>query len=108
MVSACIRVLAQRDAALARLSRKGLSDAVKRIQAEEQRVRRETRYGMTVTDVIEMAGTRILSMRLDGMTLRAIAHELDLNREAVRKAYAQISAPRATRLVQQDDMERAA
>lgn len=108
VVSACIRVLEQRDAALNRLSQKGLADAVKRLQGEEKRVRHETRCGLTVTDVIEVAGTRILALHDEGMTLKAIARELGFNREIVRRAYAQITAPRATRLVQQDDMERAA
>ncbi|MGW6569720.1 hypothetical protein [Streptomyces sp. NPDC054975] len=110
VVSAGLRVLQQRDAALSRVSRKGIEDAVKRLQAAETRVRRESRVGLTVQDVIEIAGSRILALHGGGTPLRQVAEQLGLNREGVRKAYLQLTMPTTEQQKQmrQDDMERAA
>lgn len=104
VVSASLRVLEQRDAAMLRISRRGIEDAVQRMQAAETRVRRESRVGLTVQDVIAMAGPRILALHGAGSPLRQVALDLGLNREAVRKAYLAMTKPKKT----QDDMEKAA
>ncbi|MFH8581683.1 WhiB family transcriptional regulator [Streptomyces zaomyceticus] len=104
VVSASLRVLEQRDAAMGRISRRGIEDAVQRMQAAETRVRRESRVGLTVQDVIAMAGPRILALHGAGSPLRQVALDLGLNREAVRKAYLAMTKPKKT----QDDMDKAA
>ncbi|MFF2731844.1 WhiB family transcriptional regulator [Streptomyces sp. NPDC058008] len=103
VVSACLRVLAQRDAALPRVSRKGAEDAVKRLQAAETRVRRESGAGLTVGDVIEMAGREIRARHDgEGVPLRQIALDLGINRESVRRAYQQMTTMRSKSLTQND------
>lgn len=103
VISACLRVLAQRDAALPRVSRKGAEDAVKRLQAAESRVRQESGAGLTVDDVIQMAGREIRA-RHDGqgVPLRQIALDLGLNRESVRLAYQRMTTMRGKALTQND------
>ena len=102
VISACLRVLAQRDAALPRVSRKGAEDAVKRLQAEETRVRRESGAGLTVDDVIQMAGREIRARYGEGVPLRQIALDLGINRESVRRAYQQMTNVRSKSLTQND------
>lgn len=91
IISASLSVLRQREDGLRRVSRKGPEDALKRCQAEETRIRREAGVGLVVDDVIEMAGTQILALRQEGMTLRAVAIKLGYNREAVRQAYQRLT-----------------
>ncbi|MFC8339350.1 WhiB family transcriptional regulator [Streptomyces rubiginosohelvolus] len=111
IVSASLSVLRQREDALRRLSRKGPQDALVRLQAEETRVRREARSGLTVQDVIDMHGIQIRRMHSGGATLRSIAQELGLCRETVRKAYREMTPGRTVRAggeLTRDDMRSAA
>jgi WhiB family redox-sensing transcriptional regulator len=107
VISACLRVLAQRDAALPRVSRRGAEDAVKRLQAAEARVRRESGVGLTVEDVIQTVGREIRARSVEGVPLRQIALDLGINRESVRRAYQQMTNVRSKSLTQ-DDMRSAA
>lgn len=102
VISACLRVLAERDAALPRVSRKGAEDAVERLQAAETRVRRQSGVGMTVEDVIETAGKEIRARHVEGVPLRQIALDLGINRESVRRAYVQMTAVRSSVLTQNE------
>lgn len=86
MVSAALAVLRQREGALRRLSRSG-GDPLQRIQDEEFRVRRESGFGLSVSDVVRLAGRDIERMRRCGVPLRQVAQELGLCRETVRLAY---------------------
>ncbi|MGW1468497.1 WhiB family transcriptional regulator [Streptomyces sp. NPDC002308] len=102
VVSACLRVLEQRDAALPRVSRRGAEDAVQRLQAAEARVRRESGVGLTVEDVIQVAGRQIRARHAEGVPLRQIALDLGINRESVRRAYVQMTTMRSAGLTQND------
>ncbi len=108
IVSACLSVLAQREDALFRLSRSGCADPLGRLQDEEIRIRRESGAGLTVADVIDMAGFQIRRMNAEGIPLRQVAQELGLNREAVRKAYQQMTQKQVLRGLNQTQMEEAA
>lgn len=109
IVSSSLRVLAQRDEALDRLQRpgEGMEAVVPRMQAEEYRVRIESGSGLTVDDVIHLAGPRIRQMCAEGKPLRHVALELGLCRETVRKAYKQMTTGVGRELTQ-DEMESAA
>jgi predicted transcriptional regulator len=87
IVSASLSVLRQREEAWRRLSRKGPQDAIERCWGEETRIRRESGSGLTVDDVIDMCGVRIVALHGQGMSLRMVAETLGVNRELVRKAY---------------------
>lgn len=111
IVSASLSVLGQREDALRRLSRKGPEAALERLQVEETRIRRQSRSGLTMHDVIDMHGLQIRRMHTDGMALKAIARELGLCRETVRRAYQEMTRARTVRAgekLTQDDMRSAA
>ncbi len=110
IVSASLAVLRQREDGLGHLSRKGPQDAVERCWAEEARVRRESGWGLTVDDVIEVAGTQILALHGSGMTLREVASRIGFNREAVRLAYRRMTEKKTTasKVLTQNQMEEAA
>lgn len=93
IVSACLSVLDQREDAMRRVSRKGPAESLRLIQAEETRIRRESRSGLTVEDVLAVAGPKIRELHAGGMGLRQVALELGLSRETVRKAYLQMTTP---------------
>lgn len=110
VVSASLRVLAQRDAALDRMTRRGMSPdrAMGRMQAAEARVRRESGHGLTVEEVVESEGVRIWCMHAEGMSLKQVAEELKLCRETVRLAYhVMLRNPRGVKL-SQNQMEKVA
>lgn len=100
IISAALSVLRQRQDAMRRISRKGPEDALGRCQAEETRIRRQAGVGLLVDDVIEMFGTQILALHGDGMTLRAVAIKLGVNREAVRQAYRRLTDKKQKSLTQ--------
>lgn len=93
LVSAALGVLRQREKALRHLAGDGsLEEALRRLQAEEIRVRRESGAGMTVWDVIDVAGPEIRRLHDGhGLSLRRVADELGLCRESVRKAYLEMT-----------------
>lgn len=107
-VSASLSVLAQQEDAVARLSGRGFTDPIRMLQDEEARVRRESGAGLTVADVIDMAGLQIRRMNAEGTPLRQVARELGLNREAVRKAHQQMTKPRSANDLTKNQMEEAA
>jgi WhiB family redox-sensing transcriptional regulator len=107
MVSACLAVLRQREAAVIELSRDG-RDGLQRLQDEELRVRLEAGVALTVQDVIEIAGPAIWRMHGQGQGLRSVALELGLNREAVRKAYHEMTSSRGSRALTQNELGAAA
>lgn len=90
IISASLAVLRQREDAVRQLSRNG-QDGMKRLQDEEMRVRMESGAGLTVDDVVHMAGPAIRRMHGQGVPLRAVALELGLCRETVRKAYQEMT-----------------
>lgn len=94
IVSASLSVLAQREEAVRRLSADG-SDGLRRVQDEEIRIRRESGAGLTVADVIELAGPQIRRMCSDGIPLRQVARELGLCRESVRRAYQEMTSAKS-------------
>ncbi|MFJ1900460.1 WhiB family transcriptional regulator [Streptomyces sp. NPDC088115] len=111
IVSAALSVLGQREDALRRLSRRGPEVALQRLQDEETRVRRQSRSGLTMQDVIDMHGVQIRRMHGDGVALKAIARELGLCRETVRRAYQEMTQARtrcAGEKLTQNDMRSAA
>jgi WhiB family redox-sensing transcriptional regulator len=111
VVSASLAVLKQRDAAIERLAVEGQESAevLRRLQDEEIRVRRESGAGMTVDDVIQVAGRQIRRMHGQGITLRHVALELGMCRETVRKAYIQMTSnERGAKALTQDHMGEAA
>ncbi|MEU0836103.1 hypothetical protein, partial [Streptomyces sp. NPDC005969] len=111
IVSASLSVLGQREDALRRLSRKGPEDALQRLQGEETRVRRQSRSGLTMQDVIDMHGIEIRRMHTNKTPLRQIALELGLCRETVRRAYREMTQARTRRVGEEltrDDMRSAA
>lgn len=107
MVSAALAVLRQRETAVEALSKDG-QDGLARLQAEEVRIRRESGAGLTVQDVIEMAGAEIWRMHGEGMPLRKVALELGLCREAVRKAYLEMTNKQVVKNLTQNEMGEAA
>lgn len=107
IVSACLSVLGQRDAAAARLARKG-EDPIVRMQAAEKRVRLESKAGLTVQDVIDVAGRRIRAMQAEEKTQRQIAQELGFNRETVRKACQVLNGGREAALLTKNEIGAAA
>jgi IS30 family transposase len=108
IVSACLRVLVQRDDALPRISPAGIEDAVRQLQAAELRIRREAGLGLSVADVIELSGPQILQMRASGAPLWVVANELGLCRETVRRACKEMTGSRYGRELTQNEMESAA
>jgi DNA-binding NarL/FixJ family response regulator len=100
IVSASLSVLGHREDALRRLSRKGPEVAL------------QSRSGLTMRDVIDMHGVEIRRMHTtDGVALKAIARELGLCRETVRRAYqemTQAGTVRACGKLTQNDMRSAA
>ncbi|MYW46347.1 WhiB family transcriptional regulator [Streptomyces sp. SID161] len=108
IVSACLAILRHREEAVRRLSRNG-QDGMERLQAEELRIHLESGVGLNVDDVIQVAGRTILRMHGEGVPLRHIAAELDLNREAVRRAYRQMTCKQGTaKPLTQNELEEAA
>lgn len=108
MVSAALTILRQRDQALERMASAGVADPLQALRGEEIRVRREAGVGLTVDDVIQIAGRQILRMCGEGLPLRQVARHLDLNREAVRKAYQQMTSKEVVRTLNRDEMGAAA
>lgn len=91
VVSAALSVYEQRGRGLALLHRRDRDRALEMCWAQETRIRREASVCLTVEDIIDMAGTKILALHQSGMTLRAVAATLVVNREAVRKAHARLT-----------------
>jgi WhiB family redox-sensing transcriptional regulator len=111
VVSASLAVLKQRDAAIERLvgGGQGPAEALRALQDEEIRVRRESGAGMTVDDVIQVAGKQIRRMHGEGATLRHVALELGICRETVRRAYIQMTSKgQGAKALTQDEMGEAA
>lgn len=92
VVSAGLRVLVQRDRALDVLAGCGVADPVARLQGCELRVKQESGLGLSIDDVIVVAGERIRRARAAGVTLRDLADELGFNRETVRRAHLKMTA----------------
>ncbi|MEW2402205.1 WhiB family transcriptional regulator [Streptomyces sp. NPDC046862] len=97
VVSAALAVLRQREDALERLAADGVAEPMARLQEEEIRVRVESGASLTVDDVIKVAGRTILRMSGEGMPLRQVARELEINRETVRLAYQQMTTKTLTK-----------
>lgn len=91
VVSAGLSVIEQRDRALGLIHRRDREAAMELCWAQETRIRREAGVGLTVDDIIDMAGTKILALHQSGMPLRTVALKLGLNRESVRKAHARLT-----------------
>jgi WhiB family redox-sensing transcriptional regulator len=91
VVSVAVRVLEKRDKGLDRIDRRDLGNAVALIQAMERRARMESGMPLSVDEVVDYHGPAILAGRKRGRTLREIADELGVNREAVRNAYKQMT-----------------
>jgi WhiB family redox-sensing transcriptional regulator len=108
VVSAALAVYEQRERGLGMVYRRDRNVAVERCWAQETRIRREAGVGITVDDVIEMAGIRILARVQEGMTLRAVALELGFNRESVRKAHARLTKKTIVKDLKQNEMGEAA
>lgn len=108
LVSAALAILRQRDQVMERMAGDGVADPLKALRGEEIRVRREAGFGLTVDDVIQIAGRQILRLAGEGLPLRRVARELDLNREVVRKAYQQMTSKQVVRALNRDEMEEAA
>lgn len=108
VVSAALAILRQRDQALERMANAGVADPLEALRGEEIRVRREAGVGLAVDDVIHIAGRKILRMVGEGIPLRRVAQDLDLNRESVRKAYQQMTSKQVVKVLNRDEMEEAA
>jgi WhiB family redox-sensing transcriptional regulator len=108
VVSASLAVLRQRDDAMALIYRNSRQVSLERCWAEETRIRRQAGVGLTVDDVIDLAGTRILELHQSGMTLRAVALKLGFNRESVRKAHQRITSKKPVRVLTKNEMGEAA
>ncbi|MFI6055474.1 WhiB family transcriptional regulator [Streptomyces violascens] len=108
IVSACLRVLDQRREALRRVSRRDPAVRLGVLQDAETRVRREARVGLTVQDTIEAYGVQMLRLRGEGRTMRDVAMELGVNREAIRLAFAELAKKPAAASLTRADMESAA
>jgi WhiB family redox-sensing transcriptional regulator len=108
-ISASLSVLRQREIALERLNADGRGDGLARMRQEEIRVRLESGAGLTVDDVIRMAGSEIRRMHGEGTPLRQVARELGLCRETVRRAYEQMTAgTTVVKTLTRNEMEEAA
>ncbi|MFJ7023194.1 WhiB family transcriptional regulator [Streptomyces sp. NPDC101117] len=107
MVSAALFILRQRDQAVQRMSEAGVADPMEVLRSQEIRIRQEAGVGLSVDDVIQVAGEQILRMAGDGVPLRRVAQALNLNREAVRRAYQQMTVG-TDRSLTQNEMEEAA
>ncbi|MGW2725527.1 WhiB family transcriptional regulator [Streptomyces sp. NPDC001492] len=108
VVSAALSVYEQRERGLKMVRRGDREAALELCWAQETRIRREAGVGLTVDDVIDMAGIQILALAQEGLPLRAIALKLDLNREAVRKAHARLTKKTVVKSLTKTDMEEAA
>jgi WhiB family redox-sensing transcriptional regulator len=108
VVSAALSVMEQRERGLAMVHRRDRDAAMELCWAQENRVRREAGVGLTVDDIIDMAGIQILALNESGMTLRAVALKLGLNRESVRKAHQRLTSKRGGRTLTQNQMGEAA
>ena len=109
VVSAALAVLRQREDAMGLIYRNSRQVSLERCQQEETRIRRQAGVGLTVEDVIDMWGTQILALHQSGMTLRAVALKLGVNRESVRKAHGRLTAKKQiVRDLKQDQMGEAA
>lgn len=110
VVSACVRVLVQRDAAVDHLadSGAGIEASVKRVQDEESRVRQQSGAGLTIDDVIEIAGAQIRQKHAEGVPLRKLAEQLGMCRETVRRAHLQMTGARRVNELTRNDMRSAA
>lgn len=108
VVSAALSVYEQRERGLALVHRRDRDSALELCWAQENRIRREAGVGLTVDDVIDMAGIQILALTQEGLPLRAIALKLDLNRESVRKAHARLTKKTVVKNLSKTDMEEAA
>ncbi|MET8571837.1 WhiB family transcriptional regulator [Streptomyces sp. NPDC004783] len=108
IISASLAVLRQREEAWRRISGKGPQDAIERCWAEEIRIRRESGSGLTVDDVVDMCGPRIVALHGEGLSLRMVAEVLGVNRELVRKAYQRMTEKRVVKTLAKSDMEEAA
>lgn len=108
MVAAALAILRQRDQVLERMAANGVRDPLRALRGQETRVRLEAGVGLTVDDVIQIAGRQILRLAGEGLPLRQVARELDLNREAVRKAYQQLTSKQVVKVLHRDEMRTAA
>jgi WhiB family transcriptional regulator, redox-sensing transcriptional regulator len=108
MVSAALIVLRQRGQVLDRMAESGVADPLDVLWGEETRIRWEAGVGLTVDEVIELAGQKILRLAGEGMPLRQVAREVRMNREAVRKAYQQMTSKKVARTFTREQMEEAA
>ncbi|MFD9249567.1 WhiB family transcriptional regulator [Streptomyces bottropensis] len=108
MVAAALAILRQREKALERMGDAGVANPLRVLRREEVRVRQEAGVGLTVDDVIQIAGRKILRMVGEGLPLRQVARDLDLNREAVRRAYQQMTSRQVVRTFNQGEMGAAA
>lgn len=108
VVSAALSVYEQRERGLTLVHRRDRDEALGLCWAQETRIRREAGVGLTVDDVIDMAGIQILALCQSGLTLRAVALKLGLNREAVRKAHARLTKKTVVKNLTKKDMEEAA
>lgn len=108
VVSAALSVLEQRQRGFTLIHRRDQDQALEQCWAQETRIRREAGVSLTLEDIIDMAGTQILSLHASGMTLRAVALALGINRESVRKAYARMTKKTADSTLTKTDMEEAA
>lgn len=106
VVSAALSVYEQRERGLGLVHRRDRDAALELCWAQETRIRREAGVGLTVEDVIDMAGIQILALAQEGLPLRAVAMKLGLNREAVRKAHVRLT--KKTKTLTKTDMEEAA
>jgi len=107
VVSAALSVIEQRERGLAQVHRRDRDQALELCWAQETRIRREAGVGLTVDDVIDMAGIQILALHQSGMTLRTVALKLGINRESVRKAHARLTQ-KTTKTLTKTDMGEAA
>ncbi|NUQ95818.1 MAG: WhiB family transcriptional regulator [Streptomyces sp.] len=105
VVSAALSVYEQRERGLRLVHRGDREQALELCWAQETRIRREAGVGLTVDDVIDMAGIQILALAQEGLTLRAVALKLGINREAVRKAHVRLTKKKT---LTKTDMEEAA
>lgn len=108
MVAAALAILRQRHQVLERMAADGVGDPLRALRGHETRVRQEAGVGLTVDDVIHIAGKQILRMAGEGRPLRQVARDLDLNREGVRKAYQKLTSKQVVKVLHRDEMRTAA
>lgn len=108
IVSAALSVIEQRERGLTLIHRRDRGRGLELCWAQETRIRREARVSLTVDDVIDMAGIQILGLYQSGLTLRAVALKLGINRESVRKAHARLTKKNVVKGLAKTDMEEAA